>query len=66
MDAKERYEREAKAKGGSVPPDLRRNTHRATSHAGSEANVHKDDQRREQERHMTERTRREDEDATNY
>lgn len=66
MNEKERYEREAKAKGGSVPPDLRRDTHRRTTHAGSEANVHQDDQRREQRQHMAERTQREDRESTNW
>jgi hypothetical protein len=31
MDKKERYERESLAKGGSVPPDMRRNS-KARSH----------------------------------
>lgn len=60
MDQKERYEREAKAKGGSVPPDLRRKTEHRETHAGSEANVDKATQRAEQEAHMRERARQED------
>ena len=60
MDQKERYEREAKAKGGSVPPDLRREHHHSDVHAGSEKNVTKADQRREQDAHMRERARKEE------
>ncbi len=59
MDRKERYERESTAKGGSVPPDLRRHSDSRQTHAGTEANVKQDDQRALQEKANRERERRE-------
>lgn len=59
MDKKERYERESKAKGGSVPPDLRRHSDAREVHSGSESNVHQADQKALQEKAARERERRE-------
>lgn len=59
MDKKERYERESKAKGGSVPPDLRRESHHKEVHTGAEANVDQDTQRKLQREHQREIERRE-------
>lgn len=66
MNRKERYEREAKAKGGSVPPDLRRHSDARNVHAGTEANVSEKAQKDLQKKHMEEKDRREERGTYGY
>jgi hypothetical protein len=62
------YARETKAKGGSVPPDLRRNS-KARSEASQEMHMgghNKQEQKEFQREHALEREQEADRDAETY
>lgn len=67
-DARHDYEGESKAKGGSVPPDLRRNS-KARSEASQEMHMgghDKQEQKRLQSEHAIEREQEIERDSETY